>query len=235
MCLFLALTACPPQVLTATAADGLPANALRVYVHFNRRMTRGELDRVSLWCDSTPIAEPFLDEELWDGTGTRLTLILHPGRVKGGIASSPGPVLEAGKRHTLRIAAGWPDGGGKPAPGFERTFLVGPAVTSALDPAGWQITATPAGVAVRFDRMMDPALLVRMLAVDGVPGRGEATAGGRGWRFTPARPMAPGGYTLTAPAELEDVCGNRPGRAFEAPPAAAESRPVRVRFTVRTR
>jgi hypothetical protein len=175
-----------------------------------------------------------LGDGLWNRDRTRLTVILHPGRVKDGIASSPGPVLEEGKRYTLRVAAGWPDGHGrKLSANFDRSFVAGPAVRTALDPAKWQITATPNRIDVRFDRVMDEAVVVRLLALDGVAGVGEATDGGRGWRFTPRQPLAPGDYTLATAEGLEDPCGNRVGRAFEAGPDAAPERSARVRVVVR--
>ncbi len=50
---------------------------------------------------------PFLEvgEELWDPTGTRLTLLLDPGRIKRGLKPREdlGPILEAGSEvHTGR-------------------------------------------------------------------------------------------------------------------------------------
>ncbi len=229
----------PPPTVRAVSPTGkeLPANALRFYVHFTTPMTRGAAaDHLSLVCDGKPVAEPFLDpgEELWSGDGTRLTVLLHPGRVKAGIASSPGPVLEAGKRYTLRVAAGWPDEHGrKLAQGFESRFVAGPPAVTAIDPGRWVVKAKPDLVSVRFGRVLDEPLVSRLLTVAGVPGVGEATDGGRGWRFTPRQPLPPGEYTLTAAATLEDPCGNRVGRPFEAGPDAPPATAASVRFVVR--
>ena len=228
----------PPAVRAVSpAGESLPANTLRFYVHFTTPMTRGvALDHLSLLCDGKPVEEPFLDpgEELWSADGTRLTVLLHPGRVKAGIASSPGPVLEAGKRYTLRVAAGWPDEHGRRLlKKFEVGFAAGGPVTTAIDPSRWQVKAGPDRVSVTFDRPLDEPLVERLLAVTGVPGVGEATAGGRGWRFTPRQPLPPGEYTLTAAATLEDPCGNRVGRPFEAGPDAPPATAASVRFAVR--
>ena len=226
----------PPAVRVVTPGGEVPANVLRFYVHFTTPMTRGAAaDHLSLWRGAEAVADPFLDpgEELWSADGTRLTVLLHPGRVKGGIASSPGPVLEAGGRYSLRVAAGWPDEHGrKLAKGFDQAFTAGPAATTAIDPARWQVTATPTRVTVRFDRVLDEPLVERLLAVAGVPGVGEATDGGRGWRLTPRQPLPPGEYTITAGAGLEDPCGNRVGRPFEAVADAPPATAAAVRFTL---
>lgn len=228
----------PPTVRAVSpAAEALPANALRFYVHFTTPMTRGvAADHLSLVCDGKPVEEPFLDpgEELWSADGTRLTVLLHPGRVKAGIASSPGPVLEAGKRYTLRVAAGWPDEHGrKLATSFEAGFVAARPVTTAIDPGRWQVTAGSDRVSVTFDRALDEPLVERLLTVEGVPGVGRISTGGRTWQFTPRQPLPPGEYTLTAAATLEDPCGNRVGRPFEAGPDAPPATPTKVRFTVR--
>lgn len=229
----------PPRVLGASPAAGtVPANALRFYLRFNTPMTRGEATKHVrlLGPDGQEVSDALLDpaEELWSGDGTRLTVLLHPGRVKDGIASSPGPVLEEGKRYALAVAPGWPDEHGrKIREEYRHAFTAGPPVRTALDPARWQLTATPTRVEVRFDRLLDEPLVARMLAVEGVAGVGEATDGGRGWRFTPRQPLPPGEYTLTAPKELEDPCGNRVGRPFEAAPDAPPATAARVRFAVR--
>lgn len=230
----------PPPVVrgVSPAGDRLPANTLRFYLSFSTPMTRGEAaEHLSLLGDDgEPVADPFLDpdQELWSADGTRLTVLLHPGRVKRGIASSPGPVLEPGKRYTLAVAAGWPDEHGRPLKqGFRHTFAADAPQATALDPAQWRVTATPNRVTVTFDRALDEPLVARLLTVVGVPGVGEATPGGRGWRFTPRQPLPPGEYTLTAPATLEDPCGNRVGRAFEAAPDAPPETAAGVKFRVR--
>src|SRR6185436_4940440 len=82
-------------------ASVLPENLLKFYVHFTAPMSRGEAyDRARILdADGKPVKVPFLElaEELWDETGTRLTLLIHPGRIKRGLKpiEESGPVLEA--------------------------------------------------------------------------------------------------------------------------------------------
>lgn len=228
-----------PRLLGASpTASTLPANTLRFYLRFNTPMTKGEATRYVrlLGPDGNEVPDAFLDptEELWSSDDTRLTVLLHPGRVKEGITSSPGPVLETTRRYALTVAPGWPDEHGRPlTTGFRHEFTVGPPAKSALDPKQWQVTATPSRVGVRFDRLLDEPLVARLLTVEGVAGVGEATDGGRGWRFTPRQPLTAGEYTITAAKELEDPSGNRVGRPFAAGPSAPSDTPTRVRFTVR--
>src|SRR5262245_34247810 len=97
----------PPTKVTAIypSANTLPENQLRFYVHFSAPMAVGDAyAHVKLVkANGEAVHRPFLEigEELWDGTGTRLTLLFDPGRVKKGLAPSEmcGPVLEAGQKY----------------------------------------------------------------------------------------------------------------------------------------
>src|SRR5207302_1594426 len=101
----------PPTKLVQVypTADVLPENQLKFYLHFSAPMSRGEAyRRVHLIGeDGKEVETPFLEleEELWDGEGTRFTLFFHPGRVKRGLKprEEVGPTLEEGKRYTLVV------------------------------------------------------------------------------------------------------------------------------------
>ena len=108
----------PPRASTlvtrvAPSGDKLPENLLKFYLHFSSPMGRGEVyDRVRLLRDDGKAVDfPFLrlGEELWDPTGTRLTLLIDPGRIKRGLKPREqfGPVLEAGRTYTLVIDPSW--------------------------------------------------------------------------------------------------------------------------------
>jgi hypothetical protein len=98
---------------------------------------------------------------------------------------------------------------------------------------------------VRFPWPLDRALLARSLQiwtdnsrVDGtvaIDGTSIIDQGERGWRFKPARrAWLPGTYTLVVRPELEDVCGNRIGRAFETLDSTDDTNrpPTRIPFTI---
>lgn len=225
--------AAPPVVFTAVypSADTLPENVLKFYLHFSAPVRPGEAYRrvTILGPDGTPIDLPFLelDEELWDPAGTRLTLLIDPGRIKRGLTprEDVGPVFEAGKRYTLTVDPAWPDASGKPLKaGMRKAFTVAAPAADRIDVAGWKLTppSTPTGaLEVRFPRPLDHALLERCLTVvdaAGVaaPGRGDILDAETRWRFTPTKRWAAGSYRLRVGAELEDLAGNRPDRVFDA-------------------
>ncbi|MAG55601.1 MAG: hypothetical protein CMJ83_04850 [Planctomycetes bacterium] len=72
----------------------LPANQLKLYVHFSGSMRAGQAyDGVHLVReDGEEVDAPFLElgEELWDPEGTRFTLLFDPGRLKPGLRPHDG-------------------------------------------------------------------------------------------------------------------------------------------------
>jgi hypothetical protein len=222
-----------PAKITAIypSADVLPENQLRFYVHFSAPMSRGEAyEHLKLLKeDGTEVDLPFLEigEELWDTSGRRLTLLIDPGRIKRGLKprEEAGPVLENGHKYTLIITAGWRDESGQPlAADFTKKFAAGPPVEKAIDPKEWKITPPAAGkrqpLHVRFPKPLDHALLQRAIQVHDAAGRrvpGEISIAHQecSWFFSPEEPWTAGAYELVIDTALEDLAGNRIGRAFE--------------------
>ena len=58
-------------------------------------------------------------------------------------------------------------------------------------------------------------MLQHALTVTGVTGKIELERGEREWRFTPALPWKNSEYQLIVQVALEDLAGNRVGRAFD--------------------
>jgi hypothetical protein len=213
------------------SVDVLPENQLRFYVHFSAPMSRGEAySHLQLLKENGgPVDLPFLEigEELWDTSGQRLTLLIDPGRIKRGLKprEEAGPVLEAGHKYTLVITAGWRDESGQPvAADYVKKFSAGPPIEKAIEPKEWTITPPKAGsrepLAIRFPRPLDRALLER--TIDVVDAAGKRLAGEvmvedneRRWLFHPAQPWTAGKHELVIDTTLEDLAGNRIGRAFE--------------------
>lgn len=239
------------QVEAIRPTGPVPANLLRLYVHFSAPMAaRGVLPHVRLLDDGgeeVPLAFVEVPGGLWNGDRTRLTLFVHPGRIKHGVAPNQalGPVLEAGRTYRLWIDAEARDARGRPlAEPFEHVLDVGPADHRSPDPATWIVEspATPrAELLVRLPRPADVALLERLLHVsddggDIVPGRFEAATDGRSVRFRPAEAWTAGPYRLVVPVALEDAAGNRVNRRFEEPDGGAQpsrvSEPILVEFRV---
>jgi hypothetical protein len=213
------------------SGDVIPENQLRLYIHFSAPMgMKGGLDYVHLLDDQgKEVVDPFLplDAEFWNDDRTRYTVFFDPGRQKRGIPviEEMGRSLTAGKPVTLEVSREWRDGNGLPLKeSFRRTFNVGPADERPLDHTAWQISAPTAGtrtpLTVAFPEPLDHGLLLRALGVQGADGRpvgGDVTVG-RGevtWSFTPREFWKAGAHNIVALGMLEDLAGNRIGRAFE--------------------
>ena len=221
-----------PTVVTRVfpSADVVPENQLRLYIHFSAPMgRRGGLEHVKLLDErGAEVPDPFLplDAEFWNTDRTRYTVFFDPGRQKRGILPNRemGPSLVAGRRYTLVVDRGWIDGQGHPLERtFTRAFRAGPPELRPLDTASWRVTAPAAGtrdpLSVAFPAPLDHGLLLRAVGVrrDGrtVAGDVSIDAHETRWSLTPVEAWTAGGYELIALSILEDLAGNRIGRAFE--------------------
>jgi hypothetical protein len=234
-------------------SDLIPENLLRMYVVFSKPMgQQGGRDYITFFDDSgreVPDVVVPLDTDLWNPERTRYTVILDPGRVKREILPNRemGRALHNGTGLTLLIKREWPDAHELPLTSeYRRRFLIGPAQEQALSTAQWRVAPPAAGtrdpVTVAFSRMLDFGLLQRSLSVR----RGDSNIAGHGrvgpaeiwWQFVPDSEWQRGPYMLKVEPILEDVAGNRIGRAFEvlsrgdAVPAESAV-PVLVPFIVR--
>jgi hypothetical protein len=208
------------------STDLLPDNQLKFYVYFSAPMRRGEAWQHIhlLQQNGAPVDLPFLelDQELWDRDYQRLTVLFDPGRIKRGLVplQEVGPSIEEGKQYTLVIDREWLDAHGAPLEAvFRKPFRVGPADRTPPDPAQWRLTApkpgTTGALLVKFPKPMDYALLQRLLDVPGVAGTVTVGREETEWRFTPEKPWKSGEYRLSIDTALEDLAGNRIGRAFD--------------------
>ena len=222
------------------SGDTVPENHLRLYIHFSGPMGRHPgMDYITLLDEhGKTVEDPFLplDAELWNADRTRYTVFFDPGRQKRGILPNRdmGPSLLAGQTYTLVLKREWPDANGQPlAEAFTRRFRVGPPDQHPVDQKAWQLDAPLAGtrspVVVRFPESLDHGLLLRALGVRrgaaGVAGEPRVDAGETRWSFTPRDPWEPGEYELLILSVLEDLAGNRIGRAFELGPTERSDRP----------
>ncbi len=193
-------------------------------------MSRGEAwDRIRLVdAGGKPLDLPFLelDQELWDPEQRRLTVLFDPGRIKRGVKprDESGTALERGKEYALVIDSAWHDANGQPLEsGHIKQFSVVAEDRVPLDLATWTIDKPGAGtrepLRVRLPEPADHALLERMISVE-LDGRrliGKATGEqeDRVWSFVSDVPWTPGEYSLAVNTALEDLAGNRVGRAFD--------------------
>ena len=222
----------PTRVTTIyPSAKTLPENQLRFYVHFSAPMAAGNAyEHVKLLkANGEVVGRAFLEigEELWDGSGQRLTLLFDPGRVKKGLSPRAqfGPVLEAGQSYRLVIDKAWRDANGQSlAASFEKAFTAGPAVETAVNFKQWRTTPPAANtreaLVILFPRSLDRALLMRMITVADAGGKevaGQITLADdeRRWEFSPIQPWVGGQFSLVVDTALEDSTGNNLARPFE--------------------
>ncbi len=245
----------PSIISIQPAAAEWPENLLRVYINFNRPMARGEANRLISIEDSTGrrLVQPFLelDQELWDKSGRRLTLLFDPGRIKSGLKprEEDGAILEKGKKYRLIVASGWPDDRGiEMKSGMTKSFMVGPADLDPVEPRKWQISAPVAKAGepllIRFNQPVDTGMALRLISVleSGecpLDGSSELSPDGLTWKFKPDVKWSPGLHYIEVNPALEDPSGNQVGRLFESDMQArnAESlmkttKPVRLTFVV---
>lgn len=242
--------AAPTTVVSSYPSGGvIPENTLRFYLVFSAPMRTGEAYRhVRIVRDDGHVPDlPFLelDEELWDPSGTRLTLLIDPGRIKRGVKPlvDLGPVFEAGRKYSLRVDPAWLDANGNAlAKAYRHEYEVASATRERIDPARWELVPPRSAtdpLIVRFPRALDKALSERLIRVVDeanrpVAGTTEALTGETAWRFKPNVPWQPGRYQLEADSALEDPAGNRPDRLFDSPETSASNTsvlPIRRSFT----
>jgi hypothetical protein len=213
------------------SADVLPENQLKFYIQFSAPMSRGDSYRHIRLLDGngTHVEAPYLElgEELWDQSGTRLTLLLDPGRVKHDLKPhvEVGAVLVQGRAYTLHVMNTWRDAqgvllGNEP----RKKFRVTSPDVRQPDPRRWKLTLPAAGtrkpLVVELDEPLDHALLQHAIQVapSGSPNiNGEVSIDQREtrWTFTPATPWNEGDYQLVIDSTLEDLAGNSIERPFE--------------------
>ena len=209
----------------------LPENQLKFYIHFSAPMSRGEAYRRIHLLDAAGKRVPFpfleLNEELWDPTGTRFTLLFDPGRIKRGLKPrrDVGPSIEAGKTYSLRIDPNWKDAHGQPLERlYHKKFHVAAPDLVQPDPAAWKIVAprvdSRAPLVVLFNEPLDHAMLQRVITIQhlgGEPIEGQIAVDREEtrWQLRPTLAWRSGRYHLLVDTTLEDMAGNSVGRPFE--------------------
>lgn len=222
----------PSTVVTRVYPSGkkLPANNLKFYLHFSAPMreTRAIFDQIQILdAKGQPVHNPWRRQELWSNNATRLTLWIHPGRIKTGVNlhEKEGPVLHPGRRYTLFIPPDVQDAQGSPLhKAHSKTFLAGPPDHDQPRPGKWMIEPPRAGsldpLRVQLDEPLDHALLLRMLTIQSpsggvVDGSAKVLNQETLWTFLPIEPWQAERHRIAIDAEIEDPAGNTPARVFD--------------------
>jgi hypothetical protein len=235
------------------SGEHVPANLLKLYVHFSQPMSTGEVyGRIRLLdAKGDEVAHPFLEleEELRSRDGTRVTVFFDPGRVKRELRPNAevGPALVDGRSYTIDIDAAWQSAEGVPlAKGYRKKILVVAPDREAPDPKTWigrlPFAGTRDPLVFAFPEPLDHALLERLLWVrgpDGVEVDGLSLVGDRErvWSFRPATSWVAGVHHLVMGTILEDLAGNSIAKVFEVDVfreirAPVASKEVSLEFTV---
>lgn len=249
-----AITATTKVAQLYPTSDEWPENTLKMYLEFSAPMSAGEAyDHIRVVdAQGRTIIDPFveIEQELWDASGQRLTILFDPGRIKRGLVDNreSGPPLMAGRPVTIEVDPTWRDANGAPlAEAFSKAVKVTPAVRDMVHVKHWRIDppkTSDGELVVTFDRPMDHALARRAISVtkDGslIAGEISIARNETEWRFRPSAAWAPGGYYLAVDGVLEDLAGNRPGKMFDVdtsdPTQSTEAVPVTaVAFAVSVR
>lgn len=222
----------PRLVSFAPSQAVIPANTLRIYLHFSEPMARGQLrEMVTLvTAAGNTVARPFLslEAELWNQSQTRATLLFDPGRIKQGVGPNVvgGAPLQEGQSYRLTISPEMRSAADIPlGQTVSLAFRVGPPERRAIAPETWEIIVPAAGshvpLSLVFDRIIDSSAALRLIALqapDGQPVQGQITSDGGGWSLIPDRSWQAGSYSLVVDPELEDISGNTIGAPFDAVP-----------------
>ena len=211
--------------------DTVPANLLKIYLHFSAPMREGEVyQRTHLYDQhGNQVKDPFvpLQPELWDSTGQRITLWVDPGRVKTGLYSREtyGPVIEAGKVYHLTVDSLWKDIHGQTLDGKYRKQLVvvGPDRRKP-DIGQWALSLPYPGtrdpLIIEFNEIMDIATSRKAIIVldsngDKLVGNVKIGKNESSWLFVPEIQWESGTFQLRILSKLEDLAGNNLNRVFD--------------------
>ncbi len=211
------------------SSDTWPANTLKMYVEFSAPMGSGDAyAHVRVRDDQgREVVDPFveIEPELWDPTGTRLTLLFDPGRIKRGLIDNDesGPPLMPGRTVTLEVDPAMRDANGaRLSQEFSRTIRVAEALREAVDIKHWRVeppASTTSDLVIAFDRPLDHALAQRAISVthDGSPVAGKISLeeSETRFRFRPDGAWAPGRHAIRVDGVIEDLAGNRLGKLFD--------------------
>ncbi len=228
----------PEVVSIDPTASELPANLLKFHIAFSEpmRRSRGIFDLFHIEDDYSGkrVEAPWRQLELWSEDHRRLTLWIHPGRVKQGVnlRTSMGPVLLPDRSYTLVIEAGLLSLAGVPtAEPTRKKFFTLAEDHERPSAKNWQLTLPKVGskdaLFVESPEPLDSMLAIRYLRVSDAIGDDvelivstqDVADGkenhGRKFGLIPKQPWRNEPYVIHAGEFLEDLAGNTPTRVFD--------------------
>ncbi|WP_373550022.1 Ig-like domain-containing protein [Haliscomenobacter sp.] len=230
-----------PEVLAIyPLLDTLPENLLKFYIQFSKPMRTGESLQFIHLLDKKgdTLRDVFLNlqPELWDTSGTVLTLWLDPGRIKRGLTLNRalGNPLKRNEMYQLVISPEWKDNTGlKLSQKCSKTFVAGKRDEQAPDIKQWQLqlpkAGTTASLRINTQESLDHYLLSESIGIVDqnntlVKGKIRLDKKDQQVVFAPAKPWKAQRYQLQVDARLEDLAGNNLNRVFDRDITKAKSR-----------
>lgn len=210
-----------PFGLVYPSGPSVPENLLRIELRFSAPLQAPlSIDHVKIiHGNGLEIERPFLDSPLPSPDGKRVTILLHPGRVKSGVRANLalGRALHAGSVVTLVV-----DDPALALP-IRKTWEVTAFDAASPQPAQWAFEPPRRGsrdpLVVHLDAPISSSAeaLIAIRGPDGrrVAGTTHLEDGETVWRFVPARPWRAGSHAIVTHPDLEDPAGNRPCAPFE--------------------
>jgi hypothetical protein len=174
--------------------------------------------------DHGKLGSPVFAKHQW--RGDRLTLWIHPGRIKQGVnlRNEFGPVLKPRRRYQLLITRQIRNLAGL---ALEQThvkeFTTSEEDHTRPDASRWKLsdvrTGTRSPLVVKLDEPLDRALLMRLITVVSEDNEiaGSINLAGEEcvWTFIPTHPWPDGQLELRINERLENLAGNTPARVFD--------------------
>lgn len=222
----------PPKLITIyPEQDTVPENLLKFYFHFSHPMRTGQVqEHISLLDKNKDTMKRVflnLQPELWDETGTILTLWLDPGRIKRDLVLNKelGNPLKKAQTYQLVIDSNWKDTRGiKLGKTYTKHFMVGERDGEIPDINKWQLIIPKAGshnsLTIQAGEPLDHYLLNESIVVlddkgEIIKGSAHTEAKDMKWIFAPDTAWERGNYRIQVKANLEDQAGNNLNRVFD--------------------
>lgn len=211
--------------------DTIPENQLKVHIQFSQPMMEGKSAQFVKLIENgkDTLDGTFLDlqPELWNETGTTLTLWLDPGRIKLDLIPNKelGKPLTRGAKYRLVILPGWRSKKGLPIESITtKTLHASNRDDQSPDLENWKVKMplpdSSDQLVILFGEPLDFLLASECILVwdsTGKPVRGTYTlnADVGGFTFLPDSKWQKGPYYITVESRLEDLAGNNLNRLFE--------------------
>jgi hypothetical protein len=210
----------------------LPQNFFKFYLYFSNAMSFDNPYRyISIYDELGNKIPKFLVEfsaGLWDPSRTRLTVLIHPGRIKRGILFNLkyGMAFNEGKTYQLKVDRNIKDYRGVELQAdMTKSFTISSPSYKKLQLERWQLNkpkvSSLQSLTIYTDHLIDPVLAKKMITIINsendteVEGEYIVDSINKQIKFSPSIHWREGSYQLLVDPALEDISGNNFKRTFD--------------------